>query len=236
MDTSCVAKELKLTFVGDGYVGKTCLLWSYVYKHFPKDYVPTVFEMHAVKTNYNGEQYSLSLYDTAGQEDWETLRIMAYPDTDVIVLCFSITRADSMENVKTKWIPELLKYSPNTPIILCGTQVDLRTANSFISATQNENTSVNYSKSQQVSNPNTICISTREGEELKSRINAYKYIECSALTRQNINEVFDACIAAYVQSQTPVKPSCFNTLFACFGSKISSCAGKKSATTKKYKK
>ncbi len=41
--------ELKITCVGDGYVGKTCMLWSYVYRKFPKDYVPTVFETHASK-------------------------------------------------------------------------------------------------------------------------------------------------------------------------------------------
>lgn len=44
------SKELKLTCVGDGYIGKTCMLWSYVYRKFPKDYVPTVFESHA--SNY----------------------------------------------------------------------------------------------------------------------------------------------------------------------------------------
>ena len=42
--------ELKITCVGDGYVGKTCMLWSYVYGKFPKDYVPTVFETHASKS------------------------------------------------------------------------------------------------------------------------------------------------------------------------------------------
>jgi GTPase SAR1 family protein len=50
MDGSTTSKELKLTCVGDGYIGKTCMLWSYVYRKFPKDYVPTVFESHA--SNY----------------------------------------------------------------------------------------------------------------------------------------------------------------------------------------
>ena len=39
--------ELKLVVVGDGYIGKTSMLWSFVYRKFPKDYVPTVFETHA---------------------------------------------------------------------------------------------------------------------------------------------------------------------------------------------
>ena len=43
------------------------MLWSFVYRKFPKDYVPTVFETHSVQINQNGESYTLSLFDTAGQ-------------------------------------------------------------------------------------------------------------------------------------------------------------------------
>lgn len=42
-----VVKELKIVVIGDGYIGKTCMLWSFVYNKFPRDYVPTVFETHA---------------------------------------------------------------------------------------------------------------------------------------------------------------------------------------------
>lgn len=45
-DESSSDKTLKLVVVGDGYIGKTCLLWSYVYKKFPYNYVPTVFDIH----------------------------------------------------------------------------------------------------------------------------------------------------------------------------------------------
>ena len=43
------------------------MLWSFVYRKFPKDYVPTVFETHSVQLTLNGESYTLSLFDTAGQ-------------------------------------------------------------------------------------------------------------------------------------------------------------------------
>ena len=133
------------------------------------------------------------------KEDWETLRVMAYPDTDVILLCFSVVRPDSMENIKSKWMPELNKYLPDALIVLVGTQCDLR-----------DNTVSS-------NDPNRIRhITTKEGEDLKQRINAYKYIECSALTQLNIKEVFDACIDAYIKSNPPVQPSCFETLFRRF--------------------
>ena len=95
---------------------------------------------------------------------------MAYPDTDVILICFSVVRSDSMENIKTKWMPELNKYLPDALIVLVGTQVDLRENSMTLSTTE----------------PRSRHITTREGEELKQKINAFRYIECSALTQLNI--------------------------------------------------
>jgi len=46
-DGSAPTKELKLVVVGDGYIGKTCMLWSFVYKKFPQGYVPTIFDIHS---------------------------------------------------------------------------------------------------------------------------------------------------------------------------------------------
>ena len=48
-DASVSTKELKLVVVGDGYIGKTCMLWSFVYKKFPQGYVPTIFDIHSGK-------------------------------------------------------------------------------------------------------------------------------------------------------------------------------------------
>lgn len=68
----------------------------------------------------------LALWDTAGQEDYDRLRLLSYPDTDVIVMCFSIDLPDSLENIQDKWIPEVKHFCPNVPIILVGNKRDLR--------------------------------------------------------------------------------------------------------------
>jgi GTPase SAR1 family protein len=149
----------------------------------------------------------------------------------VIVLCFSVVRPDSMENVKTKWIPELFKFLPNTPIILVGTQSDLRgqqqqqqqqsTYNELNGSLMNRTNTINSHGSNNSKN----FITSKEGEELAKRIKAFRYIECSALTQQNISEVFEACITAYKQGEMPARVNCFRKLFtSCLGSRLNTCS------------
>ena len=52
------------------------------------------------------------LYSTAGQEDYDRLRPLSYPDTDVILMCFSIDSPDSLENIPEKWTPEVRHFCP----------------------------------------------------------------------------------------------------------------------------
>ncbi|GLD75523.1 rho-related GTP-binding protein RhoC-like protein, partial [Lates japonicus] len=74
----------------------------------------------------DGKQVELALWDTAGQEDYDRLRPLSYPDTDVILMCFSIDSPDSLENIPEKWTPEVKHFCPNVPIILVGNKKDLR--------------------------------------------------------------------------------------------------------------
>ena len=71
-------------------------------------------------------QVELALWDTAGQEDYDRLRPLSYPDTDVILMCFSVDSPDSLENIPEKWTPEVKHFCPNVPIILVGNKKDLR--------------------------------------------------------------------------------------------------------------
>ena len=121
-------QTIKCVVVGDGAVGKTCLLISYTTNAFPGEYIPTVFDNYAVSVTIGSDTYTLGLFDTAGQEDYDRLRPMSYDKTDVFLVCFSVVSPSSFYNVKEKWLPEL-QGRPDTkkvPWVLVGTQTDLR--------------------------------------------------------------------------------------------------------------
>jgi small GTP-binding protein len=59
-------------------------------------------------------------------KDYDRLRPLSYPQTDVFLICFSIIGPTSYQNVKSKWVPEVTHHCPNTKIILVGTKLDLR--------------------------------------------------------------------------------------------------------------
>ena len=161
-------QTIKCVVVGDGAVGKTCLLISYTTNKFPVEYVPTVFDNYAVTVMIGGEPYTLGLFDTAGQEDYDRLRPLSYPQTDVFLVCFSVVNTASFENVKEKWVPEILHHAPNACFLLVGTQIDLRTSQEHIDK---------LGKSKQ--RP----ITSEQGVRLARELKAVKYVECSALTQ-----------------------------------------------------
>lgn len=161
-------QTIKCVVVGDGAVGKTCLLISYTTNKFPSEYVPTVFDNYAVTVMIGGEPYTLGLFDTAGQEDYDRLRPLSYPQTDVFLVCFSVVNPSSYENVKEKWVPEILHHCQNTPFLLVGTQIDLREESVTI---------------DKLAKNKLKPITSDQGEKLARELKAVKYVECSALTQ-----------------------------------------------------
>ena len=169
---------------------KTCLLHTYTTNRFPYAYEPTVFDNYAVTVHIGKQPVTIGLFDTAGQEDWDRLRIMSYTSTDVFIICYSVMEPASFLNVEEKWSPEIKQYAANIPWILVGTQTDLRD---------------NGGALKELNKKRLRPISREEGEKLAKKLGARAYVECSALLNYNIKQVFDSAIVSYFQPNRPKK-------------------------------
>jgi len=177
-------QSIKCVVCGDGAVGKTCMLISYTTNTFPEEYIPTVFDNYSANVMVDQKPITIGLWDTAGQEDYDRLRPLSYPQTDVFLICFALDAQTSYENIKNKWVPEIQHHAPGAPFILVGTKLDLR----------NEAKAGSEGK----------FISRLQGESLREELKAWKYLECSARTQEGLKQVFDEAIRCVLTSQKTV--------------------------------
>lgn len=128
--------------------------------------------------NNNNLIVRLSLWDTAGQEDYDKLRPMSYPHTNVFMLCYSTVDYDTAKSIGRKWVPELREHTPEVPIILVGTKIDLRDHRSIKLGDK--------------------ALTREDGLQMMNEHMLDGFMECSALSKKGLMECFDECIAAVV--------------------------------------
>eukprot|EP00808_Paulinella_micropora_P000429 g19701.t1 len=179
-------QNVKAVAVGDGAVGKTCLLISYTTNAFPGEYIPTVFDNYSCNLMVDGKPVSLGLWDTAGQEDYDRLRPLSYPQTDVFIACFSVTSPSSFDNIKTRWAPEIRHHCPDVPIVLVGTKADLRKDANVQAALRAKG---------------LASVELQAGQEMAKTIGAVDYVECSSLTQEGLKHAFDTSIRAAFEAR-----------------------------------
>jgi small GTP-binding protein len=121
---------------------------------------------------------NLSLWDTAGGEDYHRLRPLSYPQTDVFLLCFDVTKPQSLEGLRDEFAPEIKHHCPGTPWILVGLKSDLR------DGIQDK-------------------VSKIDALKFAEDYGAAEYHECSALTQGGLKNVFDRAIAVGLKG--PIK-------------------------------
>jgi small GTP-binding protein len=129
--------KAKVVIIGDGAIGKTCLLKRMTtdidaaWEDFGVDYEATTFGQQQLKwEGESGEEFHIELWDTAGQESLESLRGMSYPGTDVMIIGYNCTDPGSLQNIEYTWVPEFTKSIGEDVeqlyMIIAGTKVDMR--------------------------------------------------------------------------------------------------------------
>lgn len=185
------AYSKKFVVVGDGGCGKTCLLISYSQGYFPEKYVPTVFENYLSHTEHkpSGKTVELALWDTAGQEEYDRLRPLSYPETDLLFVCFAIDCPNSLENVMDKWYPEVLHFCPTTPLMLVGLKSDLRTKRACIDLLKTQGLTP---------------VTQEQGQNVARQMGA-TYVECSSKEMLGVHEIFDLAVDTAVGREIQMK-------------------------------
>jgi len=178
----------KLVVVGDGQCGKTSLLWVFARGMFPEVFVPTIFESYVMDASVDGRQVEVELWDTAGQEDYDRLRPLSYPNSHVVLICYSIACSDSLENVVEKWFFEVRNFCPGVPFILVGCKKDLRSGHDSIDSIRRHGQTP---------------VTPEQGRVVAKRIAAHGFFECSARKGDGIDELFECAVRA---SLIVVKP------------------------------
>lgn len=172
-----MSDQVKIVVIGDGTVGKTCLLISFVNNEFPRQYVPTVFDNYAISTMVDKKTYSITLWDTAGQEDFDRLRPLSYPGTDIFFICIAVTTPLSLTNAKMKWRSEVQHHCPQTQYMLVGLKTDLR-----------DSTPGSLSREE--------CIAAAK------EMGAIDYVECSAKLQDGVASVFETAVRHVVAARS----------------------------------
>ncbi|KAI3367798.1 hypothetical protein L3Q82_026634, partial [Scortum barcoo] len=189
---SRLREELSCMLVGDGAVGKTSMIISYIFNGYSSEYRQTAFDVFAGLVHVNGIPTRIKLIDTAGQEEFGHLRSLCYAHVDVFILCFSLVNPVSFDNITSKWIPQIRAGNLTSPIVLVGTQSDLcQSVDILIRLDQRGTTPVGLGQARR----------------LARRIGAHDFMECSALTQHKLKDVFDCAILATIEHKHRGKKS-----------------------------
>ena len=159
-------KNIKCVLVGDEAVGKTSLQITYTTRAFPDKYVP-MSDTTTIEIVVDGSPYTLDLWDPNA----DRLRVLSYPNTDIFLACFAINSKQSLDDIRSLWMPEIQHHVPGVPVMLVGTKSDLRK-----------------------DCPETQFVGDREISELVEELGIVGFVECSSRHQEGVNKVFEEAV------------------------------------------
>jgi Ras-related protein Rab-18 len=157
--------SFKILLIGDSGVGKSSLLVSFISSSV-EDLAPTIGVDFKIKQlTVGGKRLKLTIWDTAGQERFRTLTSSYYRGAQGIILVYDVTRRETFTNLVDVWGKEIELYSTNQECVrmLVGNKVDRESERG---------------------------VSREEGIALAKELNCM-FLECSARTRQNVEQCFE---------------------------------------------
>ena len=111
-------QSIKITLIGNPGVGKTCIISRYIDDVFEENLGSTIGANYTEKIiTKNNKDYQLDIWDTAGQEQFQSLGKHFYKDSYIVCLVYDITNQESLDSLKTIWYPNLLKFGEKYTVL-----------------------------------------------------------------------------------------------------------------------
>jgi len=168
----------KIIVIGDPAVGKTSLINRFIQDKFTADYKETIGTNILRKTIELKEMtINMTLWDIAGQERWTDMRHVYYQGSSGCIMVYDVSRPITFKHIEEYWYPDFRNFckEEKVPVILIANKNDVP------------------AKLKRVD--------SYEGTELGGKVNAFRFLETSALTGQNVDEAFKALAEVLVSKE-----------------------------------
>jgi Ras-related C3 botulinum toxin substrate 1 len=149
-----------------------------------------VFDNYSANVMVDGIPVNLGLWDTAGQEDYDRLRPLSYPQTDVFLLAFSVVSPTSFLNLSSKWLPEISHHCPEARVVLVGCKAKKEM---FFFLVILAFCKFHGQSDLRAGNPNKQ-VSQEDARKVVKDNGLHAYVECSSLTQEGLKDVFDTVL------------------------------------------
>lgn len=98
--------------IGDTNTGKTSIIRMYINGDFMTDFYVTPLPISQAKDYHSPSgDFSVTIWDTAGSEDWESMNAQVYKDVSAVIFVVSIDNSDSLDNILQVWKPKIEKFN-----------------------------------------------------------------------------------------------------------------------------
>ncbi|CAL8265108.1 rho-related GTP-binding protein RhoN [Gadus morhua] len=187
-----LGSRCKIVVVGDTQCGKTALLHVFAKDCYPENYVATVFENYTASFEIDKQRIELNMWDTSGSSYYDNVRPLAYPDSDAVLICFDISRPETLDSVMKKWHAETQEFCPNAKVVLVGCKLDMRTDMGTL---------------RELSKQRLIPVPHEQGSTIARQMGAVAYVECTSKVSENsVRDVFHVTTLASVRRPPGSKP------------------------------
>jgi GTPase KRas protein len=173
-------EDVKITLLGDACVGKSAIAIRLISDQYFSEYDPTIEDTYSKDFKIDNTNYVLNILDTSGMDDYESLRGNWISGSQAYIIVFDLTNRQTFDRIE-EWVDRVHKYRGKNearrtaPIVIVGAKSDLT---------------------------DERVIAPLEAETLALTVGA-KYVESSAKTRTNIEEIFFAALRRTSEEQDP---------------------------------